>query len=282
MQLLGRKAIGKTRCPDARSLLPSYVEGELTANDRERVAGHLQICSECRAEESRFRESLGALAGYQPVAAPRSLYAGFAARLDAVERTHRKQALRLRFAGAAACLLLVTAVSARPLLQRLIAAPESESIEFVKPVASSTATITFNHPKVHPVRKVEPPAARQETAIVVPQPIEVEPERPKIRPKREAVAAAPVNFLDVKPKVGPSARDQFASAESEDQNLGSDAVAVRPDRSASINPDAGFIAERNERIKVGDTLTTVKTGYQLDEDGRRTVVKVNIGTVIIP
>jgi anti-sigma factor RsiW len=265
-----------------RSLLPSYVEGELAANDRERVAGHLQICSECRAEESRFRTSLGALAGYQPVAAPRSLYAGFAARLDAVDRAHRKQALRLRFAGAAACLLLVTAVSARPIIQRLISPGALESIDIVKPVASSKATITFNHPGQKVVHKVERPSAPQETAIVVPQPIEVEPAFPRMRSKREAVAAAPVDFLDVKPKVGPSARDQFASGVTRSRDLESDAVPVRSERAGDSNADAGFIAERNERIKVGDTLTTVKTGYQLDEDGRRTVVKVNIGTVTIP
>src|SRR5207247_7088297 len=102
LQLLGRKAIGRTRCPDARALLPSYVEGELDTMDRELVSGHLHICSACRAEEQRYRAALGALAACDPVPAPGHLYAGFAAKLEATEARFRRQRLQLRFATASA------------------------------------------------------------------------------------------------------------------------------------------------------------------------------------
>src|SRR5205807_10184285 len=50
-----------SRCPEARELLPGYVEGELTAAERTRVSGHLALCHACRREEAQYRAALGLL-----------------------------------------------------------------------------------------------------------------------------------------------------------------------------------------------------------------------------
>lgn len=284
MQLLGRKPIGKTRCPESRALLPSYVEGELRPEDRERVAGHLQICSACRAEEKQFRASLGALAASEHVSAPSDLYAGFSTRLYAAENAFRVRAMRMRFAGAAACLLLVTAVGAKPLLIRYFApAPEEDGI--VKIVPEPSAVITFKHDRKVAARKASGAgriAVKDDSSIVTPAPPVAEPRKPSIRRKPDVSGPPPLDFLDIQPKEGLSAREQIASGEARGTSVGSDAVPVRPDRSVNSFDNPGFIAERNERIQVGDTVTTVKTGYQLDVEGRRKVVNINIGTAVVP
>ena len=52
------------RCQDAQLLLPWYVTGRLEADERARVAAHLETCAKCRADlqlEQRLEAEVGAL-----------------------------------------------------------------------------------------------------------------------------------------------------------------------------------------------------------------------------
>jgi hypothetical protein len=99
------------RCPDARALLPAYVENELSAIELRLVQGHLDICSACRNEEASYRLALSALSA-APRPAHGDLYAGLSARLDNLERPASFRPRQLRWVATAACLLLVVGVGA--------------------------------------------------------------------------------------------------------------------------------------------------------------------------
>jgi|SRR5687768_4000903 len=287
LQLLGRKPIGRTRCPDARALLASYVEGELDTVDRERVAGHLQFCSSCQVEERKFRDALTALAAAEPIPAPRDLYAGFAARLEATHGPFRRRTLRLRLAGAAACLLLVTAAVATPYLQQILTAEPEEFV--LKPLRVTER----NKPKnATPVKQPEkmvnliPDSTPDDSEADIIQPDPFDPEPVQVagdsrKPKNPAVIVE--NFLDVKPEKGLSVSERMrlrTKSVAGMKPLGPDALPRIPRLSGNRAPDSGFIQERDERIEIGDSVTTVRTGYKVDNEGRRAVVNVDIGTTV--
>jgi hypothetical protein len=116
-----RKGGAVNRCPDARALLPAYVENELTSVEFTRMKGHLDICSACRREEMAFRSALGALqAAPKPVHG--DLYAGLAARLDRLERRPVYRPAKLRWAGGLACLILAAGVGATVVARTLFPA----------------------------------------------------------------------------------------------------------------------------------------------------------------
>ena len=99
------------RCPDARTLLPAYVEGELGYAEARRVAGHLEICAACRREEAGYRLALGAIASAPKHESPADLFYGFQAKLEAGGRPSLNRMRQLRLASAAAAMILVVAVS---------------------------------------------------------------------------------------------------------------------------------------------------------------------------
>ncbi len=289
LQLLGRKPIGRTRCPDARALLASYVEGELDTVDRERVSGHLQLCTPCQVEERKFRAALTALAAAEPIPAPRDLYAGFAARLEATHLPYRRRALRLRLAGAAACLLLVSAVVASPHIQGiLIAEPEDIAIKPSR-VIQGDARLPNDAPLVKlpaQVVKERPAPDSDDGEIIQPDPFEPRPEHSaggsRSANKRPVVVES---FRDVKPETGLPAKDQIrlqVKGRDGGETSGARPVPKNAIAAKRLETDSGFIPERYERIQVGDSVTTVRTGYKVDEEGRRTVVNVDIGTTSVP
>lgn len=98
-------------CPEARSLLPAYVEHELTAVESTRVQCHLDVCAACRQEEIAFRHALRALRE-APKPDHGDLYAGLNAKLDGLNRRPAFRPKQLRWAGALACLVLAVGVGA--------------------------------------------------------------------------------------------------------------------------------------------------------------------------
>jgi hypothetical protein len=121
------------RCPDTRALLPDYVEGELSGSEARRIAGHLALCSACSREEALYRQSLGALRAAQSEPAPhRDLYAGFEAKLSRYDNRSGQRQLTLRWAGAAACLLLVGSAGASYLRQSFLPTGPA-ALDIVKP-----------------------------------------------------------------------------------------------------------------------------------------------------
>ena len=50
------------RCEDARERLSAFVDGELPADEAEKMRAHLAACASCRAEEAELRRLSGAIA----------------------------------------------------------------------------------------------------------------------------------------------------------------------------------------------------------------------------
>jgi hypothetical protein len=286
LQLLGRKSIGRARCADARAQLDSYIEGELDARERDLVAGHLEMCPVCQMEERRLREALTLLAGYEPIDSPRDLYAGFTSRLGGAERGFRRRALQVRLAGAGALILLVGVVGASPYVRGVLF-PPLEGLPTVSVTPRPSPMVTDNTPATpgqNPVKTVDkvavvPPVAdldAPEFDIVRPDPFQSNPPRASKKP-----ALAANSFLDVIPEKGLTARERLQGERP--GSAGRKPLAVRRIHDSfsavtAVPGDSRYISERNEEIRIGDSVTTVRTGYILDEEGRRAVVNVNIGT----
>src|SRR5947209_17901793 len=128
---MDRRAAPLNRCPDARTLLPAYVEGELGNADARRVAGHLEICAACRREEAGYRLALGAIASAPKRESPADLFYGFQAKLEAGSRPSRNRMRRLRLASGAAAMVLVVAVSTAAVMK--LSAPKSPAVARVQP-----------------------------------------------------------------------------------------------------------------------------------------------------
>jgi anti-sigma factor RsiW len=96
-------------CRDLDSLLPAYLDGELLAEDRGGLEGHLAGCSPCgrKAEVARHNHaSLRNAARSSPALAPQALRERVARALRA-ERTRLARRRALRYSTAAAGLLMM-------------------------------------------------------------------------------------------------------------------------------------------------------------------------------
>jgi hypothetical protein len=97
------------RCDLIRPLLSSYVEGELTDDDRLRVEAHLESCDACRKEEREYRISLGVLKNATPAPVPENLLSEFHSKLSSPQSNPRRHGFiwQLGTVGVAALLTIV-------------------------------------------------------------------------------------------------------------------------------------------------------------------------------
>jgi hypothetical protein len=130
----------KGRCPDARALLPAYIENELSPIEIRLVQGHLEICSACRSEETVFRSALGALQS-APKPAHGDLYAGLSARLDRLESKPTFRPRQLRWAGALACLVLAVGVGATIVTNTFLNRIEKPAVSVAGPTATTDKNV---------------------------------------------------------------------------------------------------------------------------------------------
>lgn len=66
-------------CRDVVELLSDYLEGGLSASERERVEAHLQTCPECTAYLAQLRSTIGALGRLREDAVPLAILERFMA-----------------------------------------------------------------------------------------------------------------------------------------------------------------------------------------------------------
>lgn len=126
-------------CPEARSLLPAYVEHELTAVESTRVQCHLDVCAACRQEEIAFRHALRTLRE-APKPVHGNLYAGLNAKLDGLNRRPAFRPKQLRWAGALACLVLAAGVGAT-VVGRTLFHKEAEPVPV--PIVTSSNPLAY-------------------------------------------------------------------------------------------------------------------------------------------
>ncbi len=296
MQAMDRKTGPLNRCPDARALLPAYVEGELNSADTRRVAGHLQICASCRREEAACRHALSALRAAPRRESPGDLFYGFQAKLEGYNRRAAGRMRQVRFAGSVAVLLLVVGfatASVTRMLRRetppvsviggqtkLAVAPPSEKA--INP-APPPDTNVFGAKKFVAVPPVDDPKDQTEPSkskLQTAKPAQAD--KPK---KAKNGNQEPVDFWDVKAKNGKSLRDQFRLREqmrmANDPGQGHLKVVPNEGPLPEIpvhKAGAEMIPDRNERVQVGRQVTTIQTAYRENEEGRRTAIEINIGT----
>jgi hypothetical protein len=293
---MDRKTGPLNRCPDARALLPAYVENELDTAETGRVAGHLQICASCRREEAAFRHALTALGAAPRRDAPGDLFYGFQAKLEGRNRRSNRRFRQLRLAGSAAALLLIVGFA---------------TAQVTRMIRRETPPVSVNggEPKIAEVRpdaNAINPAPAPDTNVAGPKKLtavppiddpkdQTEPNKAKLQPvtptqtdkpkRAKNGKQEPVDFWDVKPKSGKSLRDRYRQREQMRManDPGQRHLKVVPhERPLPEIPahklGAEMIPDRNERVQVGRQVTTIQTAYHENEEGRRTAIEINIGT----
>ena len=313
MPLMDKSMGRSSRCPDARVLLPAYVEGELDAAELSRVTGHLESCSECRAEEAQYRQVLGALGASREPLRPGDLYTGFAAKLERYERRTLLRQRQLRWASGFACLLLVVSAGASWMAggwrgqsqQNAPDTPPSRLAKAQPPPGGGKATRNEHPGNVVGVPKEQPntgadqihpnqtdPFSNDRIEIVrAPEEDRSEPRgRRPVRPHRRPKVEMAHNFLDVTPEQGKDARhllDDAARAGGADLGGGHKIVEVQPvdgaavaraDRHPNVPGMAYYETEAEQRLRIGDTITRVSRARGYNNRGDLVLVKVNIGT----
>jgi mycothiol system anti-sigma-R factor len=91
----------RPECADAAKLLQPYVDGELSAEDHERVFHHLASCAGCRAAVGEQQWVRTVLQSTEREVAPETLRGRILAELDSIDReaTARRSSLAGRIAG---------------------------------------------------------------------------------------------------------------------------------------------------------------------------------------
>lgn len=288
------------RCNDAQTLLPAFVEGELSAAESHRVAGHIAVCGHCRQEAAAYRQAMGFLHTQSRPAAPGDLYAGFAAKLAQQEMPRRYRPTALRWAGAAACLLLMLGAGAAVYRALPSAAPVHVAQETplphtktaVNPVPAAVVPTAPSIAVVPPTRKAAVPEEPVRLNPVPPAPPRTNPfaETPSTPHKAERVAGRPDKpanavrnvrgtgeagngFLSVRPKSGLSAAEQLRLARRAEEGEAKSVLPLR--RTPRV---AAIVADSDETVRVGDRVTRIQTSSGYDRTGRRVLIGVNIGT----
>jgi hypothetical protein len=309
------------RCADVSALLPGYVEGELSAAENRRVAGHLEICAACRREETEYRQAMGLLRAPRETARPGDLYAGFAAKLAKHETTSARRQLQLRWAGMAACLLLIAGAGASRLLLNGQGLEKVRAIIPDKKIAAATSPDRTNR------------APGQEKVIVknIPTPDNIDvkdrtddmfaPPFVSAAPSRSALSGGPNTNSDYPVRRQPHAthHNTVKPAQIALRSAGNEAIdrstphgvpgpgvadGGMTDRMSEAMP-AGTVDEKldtaalgkiaiparkpvcivqdmNERVRVGDTVTNIKADSGWDANGRLALIRIKAETIQIP
>ncbi|HSV74077.1 MAG TPA: zf-HC2 domain-containing protein [Chthonomonadales bacterium] len=288
-------------------MLPAYVEGELPPALRERVGAHVAGCARCRASERAYSLALGALGAAPRFEAPADLRAGFRALLrDRVARDAARVSA-LRWAGAAACLLLVgvagthmvvgggsTGAGRAPASQVAVSAPAGAP---VGPAPHATDAGSLSRDAGSLTRALGPASQRGSASAQVadsrqsvpqatgPSAGPGSPDAPAQRRIATQTPASqqsgPVGFLDVRDASGRSARDLIRLA-------GARTVAPEPaehqtvpaDAESAVGPPpparrAVLVAEiLDERVQVGAATIRLTGERGVDANGRLALLRV--------
>jgi hypothetical protein len=316
LPLMDRNTGRLSRCPDARALLPAYVEDELEASERRRVAGHLELCSACRAEEAQYRGALGLLgAPREPLRPERDLYAGFAAKLERYERKSYVRQRQLRWAGSFACLLLVVTASASWLRSGQLGKPtvlrpnqpivtthngnlSSGGDRGSKPRSLEWVTVLPEDPSKASIEEahgvLDESAGSEQGTTAAAQERKPTPRRERrTKPRRRPNVVIAQDFLDVAGQTGTTARNQLQSARQGSGATGADqdggqtgsgvasvkGVPVATDEPRPNVPGMTYYErEAEQRLRVGGAVTRLSRARGYNREGDLVLVKVNIGT----
>ncbi len=261
-------SLSRLRCRDVVVLLSAYAEGETASAVSRGIRAHLDGCASCRGELARTERALGVLRKAQPAAAPPDLAAGLYARIADLDRRPAPSLRMLRYAGAAACALLVVVAGARVMTFVTRSAempplpPVAPRIELRIPqVDAAPRVASSRRASVAPV--VGAPAGaglRSAEAVVgVAQDVPSAAVRTRARRTYRPSVPSPSGFLDVADSRGITARMLRSAAQG-------------AERVASVE------AALDERVRVGSSVTVVQGDRVLDDAGRLAVIRVRAET----
>jgi len=277
------------RCPEARVLLPDYVEGELSALQCRLVEGHLQICAACRQEEAQYRKAFVLLRASRLPAPPGDLYAGFVAKLARLETRVSSPRLRLGWATGLAGLLLFIGAGASIL--HLTMTPEET------PRAVSTSPPPIMQPDAEPskVTQKRSPAEKENGiaslpdlfkprqdpfdprgAFLVPLERHAPPDQITTPPQGEIRDSAYPKALPERPHPAPAVDHRLIDRTNREKGMevanvlkGRPGIDKRPARRVVV-----LVPELNEHVRIGDKEFVVRSESGWDANGELALIRI--------
>lgn len=243
-----------SRCAEARRLLSAFAENELSAEERRRVLGHIEICSACSREAADYEAALAVFASACPAEAPPDLFASVSARIDRIEARRRRFSSTLRWAATAACLLLVVgagAVTARYL--------------------SLSASQNSAPPRTAAVEEGQLDAPKTGNGREDPFVADASPNPGKLPPKRNV--PPPASFEDVQDERGESLRSLRNRRVTSAEPLPGpwDHLPDVPEDRKPVTIEAAV----DERIRLGDMVTIIRGESGYDAKGRLALIRLD-------
>jgi len=305
------------RCPDTLALLPAYVEDELSASEKARVSGHLNICASCRREEAQYRQVFGVLKAPREMPTHGDLYAAFSAKVEKHENRGMLRMRQLRWAASLGCLLLVVGVGASVAKQHFFT-PKPEAVAVnsrennpapVKPnpqLVKKTIDNNDKNPEYPKQPEPEPVLPTPDVAVSGdPSPVdtnissEIRPVPPRSSNRRHHSTRMAIagtggdSFLDVKAQNGSTARELLNSRKNTQPDDNSVSGGSRVNKPIWVEGNAGqprlahipgapkvtvVVPGREDRVQVGNTVTSVRRETGYDANGQLALIRINAET----
>ena len=252
------------RCPDARALLPGYVEGELTAVQTRGLVGHLTLCAACRQEEAQYRAAFGALKAARQLAPHRDLSRGLAAKLARYESRRSVRQLQLRWAGACCLVLAMGGASASYMRSHLTQSAR------VNPAPVASGGVASSDWPDSPFRRNPSPALARQTAPLR----NTNPAAPKSDPSVDrdpfdpkSIAAAQSSASDPKPGTTPDRIDTERVKQQHTQKRSAIAQSEREDF-LRVSPVHGASADQIIKQTRQEETVAQYAAPQTNDDSR--------------
>lgn len=269
------------RCQETSSLLPAYVENELSQAEQLRISRHLEICGACRREELQTRAAFVALANPLKPTPTRDLRNRVFAQIDQMPPMSARPRVALRLSGSLAGVAFAAVVGAQ-MFTRMTTLPA--------PLISTAQphSVLPHTSKIVPQTAPNAPtlnAIKDESVDTQKDPVDVfSTERVKPSSSRNAVISGshmPTSMLDVVDSQGNTARKIISglrSSATQKQYDDGEMSALAPSHKEHVPgaPGVRWVSPSEiQTIQVKGKSLVIRTQTGYDEHGQVALIRVH-------